>query len=351
VVRSLKRLALFLFATAVALCLVEGALSLLGFEPGYLDAGFTHGPPFDPDVNLVVRPGFIADEEGVFKANPAFFHPSAFPEGFRSPPFVAAESGVPRILFLGDSFTWGKSAEPIDQCFVDLVGRSGYLCYNTGIPGADPAQYAFLAERYVPRLTPDCVVVMIFMGNDLNSFLRNPMRPHQSLFHQTSIGWFYAFDLDGNYMTPEQAYRFAHDLAYQYLKDGGAFSKQLFLTTRVGTLLGVGWAKLWRWYSHAGEPGTPRRVDRDYVRGALERIRTVCDRFHARMLVFLIPDHPGLENSRTSIAAQRSLFDGYPTFTPGIITASDYRELPDDHLNNAGHRLFAELILRVLAQD
>jgi hypothetical protein len=51
------------------------------------------------------------------------------------------------------------------------------------------------------------------------------------------------------------------------------------------------------------------------------------------------------------VTAQRHVFDGYRTFTPSSITSRHYRELPDDHLNNAGHQLFAELILRTLVAD
>jgi hypothetical protein len=60
-------------------------------------------------------------------------------------------------FFLGDSFTWGASAEPISKCFVDLVGNAGYLIFNTGIPGTKPNQYTYIAEKYIPILKPDFV--------------------------------------------------------------------------------------------------------------------------------------------------------------------------------------------------
>jgi len=54
-----------------------------------------------------------------------------------------------KILFLGDSFTWGASAKPITNCFVDIVTRRGYLTFNTGIPGTGLNQYVYIAEKYI----------------------------------------------------------------------------------------------------------------------------------------------------------------------------------------------------------
>ena len=57
-------------------------------------------------------------------------------------------------MFLGDSYTWGSSARPITESFVDLVKRAGYCTFNFGIPGTDPCQYAALAEKWLPLLHP-----------------------------------------------------------------------------------------------------------------------------------------------------------------------------------------------------
>lgn len=345
-----KKIALCLSAILIGLALAEAFLLIAGYEPGFLDAGFNQGAAFDPYAPLQLMQIFSSDHEGVFKANPAFFPPRELPDGFRSPPMEYSETRDPKILFLGDSFVWGHSAEPINNCFVDLVRKHGYNCYNTGIPAAGPSQYAYLAEKYVPEVRPDIVAVMIFMGNDLNSCLRNPMIPRQNVFHITDRGWFYAYDLNGQYMTPSEAYLFSHNLAYQYFKDSGPIVRKLLLTSRVGTIVGVKLAQIQHLLSKLEGASRARVVDPDYVRNSLKRIRNVCDQYHAKMLVFLIPNHPEMNTPATSIKEHRQIFDGYDVWVPEFLTKEDYREAPNGHFNNEGHRKYADFILGVLRE-
>jgi len=334
----------------VTLAVAEIALRSLGYRPGYVRA-LASANPASESVNPAELSNdqiFRADQEGVFKASPEYCEPRRCPDGFRSIPLRFRESAAPKVLFLGDSFTWGHSAEPLENCFVDRVRARGYLCYNTGIPGADPDQYAFLAEKYVPTLKPDFVAVMIFMGNDLDSHLRNPLRPYQNVLQITDRGWYYAFDREGRYMSPAAAYMFAHNLAYQYYKNSGPAVTALVSGTVTGAYFGVGLALLRERLPGRVDARAPRTVDPDYVRGALQRIRKVCDEQRARMLVFLIPDHPDKVNRDTDIAANLQLFSGFEPLFLDSLTREDYCVLPNDHLNNSGHGKYAAFILRIL---
>ena len=67
-------------------------------------------------------------------------------EGFKSIAFKKYETEKTSILLLGDSFTWGLTAVPSFKSFADVLAARGYVVYNTGIVGNDPAYYAAIAK-------------------------------------------------------------------------------------------------------------------------------------------------------------------------------------------------------------
>jgi hypothetical protein len=164
----LSNLTILLITTVLTFCAAEVALRLNGKIPGYVPRYSNRA--FKPVNQLKVHESFITDGEGVFKANPNYEWSEEYQinsDGFRGIEFKQYDTAGTKILFLGDSLTWGASANPITNCFVDIVRRCGYLTFNTGIPGTDPNQYAYLAEKYVPLLKPYIFAVMFYLGNDL----------------------------------------------------------------------------------------------------------------------------------------------------------------------------------------
>lgn len=91
--------------------------------------------------------------------------------GQRGAEVAERRAGERRLLFIGDSITYGASV-PEEQTFVSLAGehlRAGghrISTINGGVPGY--STYQELAyQRYVaPRLQPDLVVLVFFSGND-----------------------------------------------------------------------------------------------------------------------------------------------------------------------------------------
>jgi hypothetical protein len=243
----LANLILFLVTTVLALFVAELALRSSGKTPGYVPRYSNRA--FRPVNQLKVNRSFLTDDEGVFKANPKYEWSAEYQinsDGFRSVEFKQYETTRTKILFLGDSFTWGGSANPITNCFVDIVRRRGYLTFNTGIPGTGPTQYAYIAEKYVPLLKPDIVAVTFYMGNDLKP--PDPMLPYKNLYHITNAGWLSAFDENGNYMVPLDAYNlyFAkYNAAYRaaYVRDSHKTLKttirQILVQSVIGTYFWV----------------------------------------------------------------------------------------------------------------
>jgi hypothetical protein len=372
----LSNLTILLITTVLTFCVAEVALRLNGKIPGYVPRYSNRA--FKPVNQLKVRESFITDGEGVFKANPDYKWPAEYQinsDGFRSVEFRQYETTRTKILFLGDSFTWGGSAEPITNCFVDIVTRRGYLTFNTGIAGTCPNQYAYLAEKHVPLLRPDIVAVMFYMGNDL--ILPFPMLPHKNLFHVTNAGWLYAFDENGNYMSPQEAYDY-YLTKYNLVrpKDTRKTPKtkirQIFMKSVIGTYF---WLRLsevkWQLInffdqsfvnssSNNNNSDFPRKENLNYpekdkgdvqkwTRRSLAKIKAVSENHGARFKLFLIPAHPGLRNENNSIEHNLQIFEGFNPFIPDFLTRDDYMDLPNDHFNNSGHRKYAEFILRTVA--
>lgn len=90
-----------------------------------------------------------------------------------------------RIAAIGDSFAFGKvpygdnfltlTEEHLKQCRID--DSDGITIHNYGIPGSSPTEYAYILKNEVLPTNPDCVLLCIFTGNDIQGFrIRRPSR-------------------------------------------------------------------------------------------------------------------------------------------------------------------------------
>ena len=92
--------------------------------------------------------------------------------GFRDRDFAVRRSGAKRVLAIGDSFTYGWGVDAKDSWPKVMEGelRRGGLeieVANLGAPGAGPREYSALAERAIPLLRPDLIVVAMLQADDL----------------------------------------------------------------------------------------------------------------------------------------------------------------------------------------
>jgi lysophospholipase L1-like esterase len=91
--------------------------------------------------------------------------------GFRDRDFPVAKGPAYRILAIGDSYTYGWGVAD-DEPWPKVLERDlrrlepRVEVANLGAPGASPTQYAETAERAVPLLRPDLVILCIVQGND-----------------------------------------------------------------------------------------------------------------------------------------------------------------------------------------
>jgi hypothetical protein len=354
----LSNFLLLTISLAFSLGVGEVVLRVNGHSPGFVPKYVNKN--FRPVEKLIISEDYYTDHEGVFKASPAgdwLPDVSINSDGYRSIEFVNPEDGKTSILLLGDSFAWGANADPITNCFADIVSREGYRLFNTGIAGTDPKQYAYLAEKFIPQLKPDIVVVALYIDNDIHPY--RPMLPNKNLIHVTNVGWLQAFDHNGRHMAPHVAYQKylgAGNAAAIYLNDNSktftSYVKRLLLKSAVGTNLLVMQAKLRfspeRFTEH--EANLPSRQSiQSEAREYLLRIKRVAEAGGAKFLLFVIPVHPELKSSWNSIEGNLSVFDGLKPFSTDTLQISDYMKLPNAHFNNSGHKKYARFMLQTIS--
>lgn len=95
-----------------------------------------------------------------------------------------------RVLFLGDSFTFGECVD-VDACFVSRIERSlradglDVVCINAGVPGYNSAQELALLRRVHDRFAPH-LVVLGYVANDAQEIVFVPRPPDHEFEHATS---------------------------------------------------------------------------------------------------------------------------------------------------------------------
>jgi lysophospholipase L1-like esterase len=163
-----------LAATVVAIILAELALRLLKFAP----AGGVH----TVDAAAFARvPGIFEPGQHVIdRQNPNLPHQVTIDSlGYRGQPFPRAKPrNEVRVLFIGDSFTYGdfvNDSETVPSLVEVELRRScqGVRAINAGIGGSTIVDQIEMVTRALP-LAPD-IVVLSFSENDVSDLAEEPL--------------------------------------------------------------------------------------------------------------------------------------------------------------------------------
>lgn len=145
----MRRLGYVVFVAAVALALCEVTLRFLYREPWYQRL-----------IDEQLGSGTVAQEQ----INSLGLRDRDYPE-VKAP-------GTQRVLFVGDSFTYGSGVGRDQAVFPELVEQQlGVDVLNGGIPGSYPSHWYELLQRVVKPFDPDVIVVVFFLrdGTQLQS--------------------------------------------------------------------------------------------------------------------------------------------------------------------------------------
>jgi hypothetical protein len=325
------------------LLLTEVFLRYQGYAPGDLRPNWSNFHPVD---SLVVHDDFIVDSSGILVANRTHFKETkegVNSNGFRAPEFDELDTVKHKLLLIGDSFTWGLSAQPIDSCFADLL-KSHWLgtVINTGIPIADPAQYDAIARKYIPKLMPEKVIIMFYLGNDIMPQVR-PIIPFKPFYYYTNAGAMMADDGAVHLNSAKEAYEYYTHQKFFLLHPANALevivAKSAFLSRLYS--FKYRWEEKWKAERAISDMSVTQRY--------LYSIVDVCRKNRCGLQIILIPEIKEADKPRAFFEKRYKGFFGDSTlasltFIPEGNSPKNYVPYPDGHLNNAGHAFYAEFI-------
>ncbi len=342
-----KRLKLIFFQLALLLVLllaVEIFLRWRGYAPGDMRPNWLNFHAVD---TLKVINNFKVNDEGILIADSNFWKGGPIvinEEGFRSPSFKTIDTAKKKVLFIGDSFTWGLSADPVpDHCFVDIIrNENNYEVINLGIPATDPPQYCALAKKYIPRFKPDITFVVFYMGNDLMTEDRK-VSSDDPIYYYTNAGAISA-DIDGiHFKSAQQVYNYAMYERYFLRNPGNAFE---WVVSKSSLL-----SRLYSFKYRLREKLRYENAIKDshITKKYLKEIQQVARQNGVTLKFILVPEIKDAGyaprdycKKYADILLDKDLENDWVILPDN--TRLNYNPYPDGHLNNRGHRFYADFI-------
>lgn len=249
--------------------------------------------------------------------------------------FVAGADfdGRIRILALGDSFTWGMSAD-LGKSYVETIEAnfSKSIVWNAGIPGTATREALSVFQAYAPALQPQ----MAILGFYKNDFQENVMPVERWIWQEggPALGQ-YQLDSGGMDLEPQSPWQHTN-----YFVPPANELQRLIGVTRLGS-----WALKTINVVRRGCSALDCQLDA--TRGYLRDLRDAAAAQDTALLVLLIPHWEDLDAASQHDQAAAQLMEElnlpYLDLRP-ILDLSDYATHPDDHWNNAGHQKVGTLL-------
>jgi hypothetical protein len=272
-------------------------------------------------------------------------------DGFKSIPFKQFPCSKKKVLLLGDSFTWGHSAEPLGNSFADYLLSKGFVVYNTGISGSDPEQYRAVAEKYISILEPDYVVVNFYIGNDVQYF-RRKLLPNIPIFYSSNAGNILSCPEGVTFLDAKESYDFAKSRIT--IPQSSLFNR-ICSYTALGTLI-------WKFVNKIGWSSQehPKYSAIYAEQRKLRQLKPSCNEITNEILAlakqhdasFFLISIPNVESGKIFRAKDvQYLFEGI-SYYEAPVGKGDFHET-NFHYNNQGHlkhgKFIEELINKAAA--
>lgn len=334
-----------LLVALVTLFVLEGALTFSGLEPYY--------PADRPEDRVELELWRTCDDAGcrfrreIVLANCSEDSVSPYcklnPQGYADSQAFTADASLftgKRVLMLGDSFTFGMSADP-GHSFVETMEKNDPegLYWNAAVPGAGTHHALASFEVYAPLLQPHITVLGFFLNDFENNMISlSDWRADADPADKLVVLW---RDLWGNPVRLDQR------SAFYYRKAGidppASPVERAVGATRLGTLILRFMDAAARIARDAeGTSSQPATVTRGYLR----QLRDAALALETNLIVMLIPrpDDIGSPSSHYQLARQLlgELQIDYFEPMPALDAGRDYAA--DGHWNSAGHQTVGKLL-------
>lgn len=277
-------------------------------------------------------------------------HTSFNSDGFRGREFGNTEDERKKIFFLGDSYTFGFDAEPFDSSYVNVLEdiNKKYMTFNGGVPGSNLASYAVVAEKYIPKVKPDLVVVCI--TKDDNVPYNQVLKPYtNSDLFLTSKG--ILFTVNPTYSDDSvQVFEEAED-AYQNLMVcfTSKYLEPSWLKWIVdqSTLVTLITGKLFYKPNLSLLKHNLILPKQDISRQCVNRILRVAEAYNAKVIFTIIPKT--FDKSTEMRDVRKVIGDSVSLFFPSGISKEDFGPYHKAHFNNNGHRFYANFLNQTIS--
>lgn len=262
-------------------------------------------------------------------------------DGFYGIPFKTKVKGKGKVLLLGDSFTWGHSAKNKTGSFANTLLSRGYAVFNTGISGADVAQYKKVLEIYMDVIDPDIVILNFYMGNDVSYFERIPTTGIPIHF-STNAGNLIAFQNGIQYLNMEDTYK--NIMTHSLIPQTTTFNK-VSSSTVIGTLI---WMQLERkGFVRREYHELKPRPEMPYCNTEIASMQKLCEAKNTRFVLAVIPHlKDGVLDGAKTV---EQLFDGIAYHEPNV-TLEMYDQ-GDGHFNDEGHLFYADFLEDLIQKE
>lgn len=295
-----------------------------------------------------------------------------------------------RVLFLGDSMTFGFGV-PYEETLPVAFGRlmdgesdvKDVEVINAGVPGYGTGQEVLLYERLAAAVAPDLVILVFFVGNDLQDnacAVYNPTRPCFRLDDEQA-----GLVLDLPDRNVIESYEQTEERRSWYKLQLASFLRSRlknFLHTRPELFGAFRWGgdpqtaspMIESWYvSETFDPGWPVTI------GILNRFTTFNSENGIRLAIVVLPDISQVSADYAQLLAERYhlspagvAFEADPLLPQRLLTewgmqtgvlvidplaefasGSKVNELylPDWHLSAIGNERLARVIFTILLED
>jgi hypothetical protein len=244
-----------------------------------------------------------------------------------------------KILFAGDSFTWGASAD-VDSSYVEVFEqdiRKVYpsIIWNTGIPATGTNHAIFTTRKFLPLQKTNFVILGFFTGNDFSDNLL----PFDQLVFTNQASCFNLCDVDRDF----RPYRISRNEAFK--KATGSYPmeelnilQKMMVRSRLVTFTTDMWGRVLNRLN-----GTKKRTEEQQytmTRKYLKELNEYVKKSNAELIVVVIPSWPDLEkrdehyNNALSILNELSIKN---IETLSLFQLNNYRKSGGGHWVNSGH--------------
>lgn len=260
-------------------------------------------------------------------------------DGFHSIAFKEYKTKKTKVLLIGDSFTWGHSTSNKSFSFANELLAKDYIVYNTGISGADATQYKAIAEKYIPILKPDIVILNFFMGNDI-SYYKRELKPYQPIFYSTNAGNLMSNQNGIEYATAQEAYDNIMKASYM---PTNTLVRKIASKTVISTFAWIVWWKIGLANYQTPKQFTAKKHKKPTCNQEIQDIVAISKKHQARFELIAIPDF--LYN-QTKVQDFPYLFENIEYKMSPVL--EDAYKMSDGHFNEKGHLEYADFLDKLI---